>query len=289
MNRNAIAVMNTKGGVGKSTVVLGLAETLSAFYGMNVLVIDSDAQASISYMLTGPKRLTEIQMHRTTLVGLLDELVIKQHSADWRNYVLSGISDVDDARTVYLIPGDTELTLFERAVSKGNAEANLRRAIFGLLRELRSVFDVVLIDCPPGLSVVTESWLREADYYLSPTRPDFISACGLAFLRRFKARNPEMGFATNLGVLVTMRDPRSTIEGEFENWLRADPENHCFQTVIPRTHAMQFAATFTPDIRSYGAKYPAEAGDAIRNLTQEVLARLSGEAASEPQPVRQSG
>jgi chromosome partitioning protein len=239
-------------------------------------------------MLTGPKRLTEIQMHRATLVGLLDERVIKQHSADWRNYVLSGISDVDDARTVYLIPGDTELTLFERAVSKGNAEAHLRRTISGLLRELRSVFDVVLIDCPPGLSVVTESWLREADFYLSPTRPDFISACGLAFLRRFKVRNPEMGFATNLGVLVTMRDPRSTIEGEFENWLRADPENNCFQTVIPRTHAMQFAATFTPDIRSYGAKYPAEAGDAIRKLTQEVLARLSGEAASEAHQARQS-
>jgi chromosome partitioning protein len=288
MKRNAIAVMNTKGGVGKSTVVLGLAETLSAFYRLNVLVIDSDAQASISYMLAGPKRLTDIQAQRTTIVGLLDELVMKHHSADWRSYVMSGVSDVDDARTVYLIPGDTELTLFERAVSKGNAEANLRRAISNLLLELRGVFDVVLIDCPPGLSVVTESWLREADYYLSPTRPDFISACGLAFLRRFKARNPEMGFATNLGVLVAMRDPRSTIEGEFDRWLRADPENNCFQTVIPRTHAMQFAATFTPDIRSYGAKYPAEAGDAIRNLTQEVLARLAGEAASEPQQAKQS-
>jgi len=49
--RNAIAVMNTKGGVGKSTLVLALAETISAYHGKNVLVIDSDAQASVSSML----------------------------------------------------------------------------------------------------------------------------------------------------------------------------------------------------------------------------------------------
>lgn len=280
--------MNTKGGVGKSTVVLGIAETLSALHNLNVLVIDSDAQASASFMLAGPKRLTDVQHKGHTLVGLLDECILKQHPADWRNYTMSGVSDIDDARSTYLIPGDTELTLFERAVSKGNGEVLLRRTISELLKEVRSVFDVVLIDCPPGLSVVTESWLREADYYLSPTRPDFISACGLAFFRRFKSRNPEMGFASNLGVLVTMRDPRSSVEAEFERWLRSDPENKCFKTVIPRTHAMQFAATFTPDIRSYGAKYPGEAGEAIRKLTQEVLTRLSGTDTSQLQQAAHS-
>lgn len=281
MKQNAIAVMNTKGGVGKSTIVLGLAETLSADHHLNVLVIDSDAQASISYMLAGPKRLTDVQTEGRTLVGLLDEYVVKKRSADWRDYVMSGVSDVDDARSIYLLPGDTELTLFERAVSKGGAEPALRRAVSVLLDELRSVFDVVLIDCPPGLSVVTESWLRESDYHLSPTRPDFISACGLAFFRRFKQRNPEMGFADNIGLLVTMKDPRSQVEAEFERWLRSDPSNNCFETTIPRSHAMQFAATYTSEIRSFHAKYPAEAGHAMRRLTREVLDRLSKQAQSE--------
>ena len=56
--RNTIAVMNTKGGVGKSTLVLGLAETLSAKFGKNVLIIDSDAQASVSLMLMSAGNLT---------------------------------------------------------------------------------------------------------------------------------------------------------------------------------------------------------------------------------------
>ena len=55
--RNTITVMNAKGGVGKSTLVLALAETLSAFHGKRILVIDSDAQASISHMQSSRKQL----------------------------------------------------------------------------------------------------------------------------------------------------------------------------------------------------------------------------------------
>ena len=57
--RNALAVMNTKGGVGKSTLVLAMAETLSAMFRKNVLIIDSDSQASVSSML-----LTAANLHR---------------------------------------------------------------------------------------------------------------------------------------------------------------------------------------------------------------------------------
>jgi cellulose biosynthesis protein BcsQ len=62
------------------------------------------------------------------------------------------------------------------------------------------MFDIVLIDCPPGLSVLTESWLREADFHIPPTKPDHISAYALEVLGHFKGLNPEMGFAENLGV-----------------------------------------------------------------------------------------
>ena len=69
--RNTIAVMNTKGGVGKSTLVLALAETLSALHGKTVLIIDSDAQASVSAMLMTAANLHKLQSNGLTIVDLL--------------------------------------------------------------------------------------------------------------------------------------------------------------------------------------------------------------------------
>src|SRR5215468_2704818 len=69
--RNTIAVMNTKGGVGKSTLVLSVAETLSAVFRKNVLIIDSDSQASVSAMLLSATNLHRLQSDGLTIVDLL--------------------------------------------------------------------------------------------------------------------------------------------------------------------------------------------------------------------------
>ena len=69
--RNTIAVMNTKGGVGKSTLVLALAETLSAQFRKNVLIIDADSQASVSSMLLTAANLHRLQSEGLTIVDLL--------------------------------------------------------------------------------------------------------------------------------------------------------------------------------------------------------------------------
>ena len=100
---------------------------------------------------------------------------------------------MDDARSIDLLPSDTNLTLFEREVSKGDRETHLRRIVGSCLKEARNAYDVVLIDSAPGLSVLTECWLREADFYISPTRPDYISTRGLAFMSKFRQRNPRDG------------------------------------------------------------------------------------------------
>ena len=198
--RNTIAVMNTKGGVGKSTIVLTVAETLSVFHGKNVLVIDSDAQASVSAMLMSTVSLRKLQAEGRTIVDYLVSAVLKDVPSEWTEFVVGGVSDVDDARSVYVMPSDMQLTLLEREVSKESVHGRLRTSIGGLLSRARIVFDVVLIDCPPGLSVLTESWLREADFHITPTKPDYVSVCGLDVFRRFRQLNPEMGFADNLGV-----------------------------------------------------------------------------------------
>ncbi len=273
--RNTITVMNAKGGVGKSTLVLALAETLSAFHSKRVLVVDSDAQASISHMLMPQQQLTALQDEGQTLVDYLIGAVLKQSSPNWRHFVISDVSDVDDARTIDLLPSDTNLTLFEREVSKGERETVLRRTIGTCLGEASQTYDFIFIDSAPGLSVLTECWLREAAFYISPTRPDYISTRGLAFLRKFRQRNPEMGFAELLGVIVNMKDTQSSDDEQYDRWLRQNGDNRCFKQSILRVTPLQSAAYYSPAPRSYWAKYPGQTGDTLRQLTDELLRRVA--------------
>ena len=250
--RNTIAVMNTKGGVGKSTLVLAMAETLSAQFRKNVLIIDSDSQASVSAMLLTAANLHRLQSDGLTIVDLLVASVLNNVAVDWPRFVVGGVSDVDEARTVYLIPSDMQLTLFEREVSKESLHARLRSSIGALLGHVRSVFDIILIDCPPGLSVLTESWLREADFHFSPTKPDYVSTCGLEVFRRFKGLNPEMGFAENLGVLVNMKDMQSAVDGDYQKY-SVEPGSYT------RAH--------------FFGKYP-ELANLVDNLSDEEIRKL---------------
>jgi chromosome partitioning protein len=106
--------------------------------------------------------------------------------------------------------------------------------------------------------------------------------------RRFKGLNPEMGFAESLGVIVNMKDKMSAAEDEYHRWLMQNPQNNCFEHAIPRANAMQEAAKFREEQRSYAAKYPGEAGTALQGLAKELLARLAkANAATGARPERQ--
>jgi chromosome partitioning protein len=277
--RNSITVMNAKGGVGKTTFVLTMAETLSVHYGKKVLVIDSDAHASLSTMLLPAHWLESIQGNGRTLVDYLIAVVLKSSPVSWQTFVVSGVSDVDDARSIDLMLGGGHLTLFEREVSKGSHEGTLRLAIRAFLAEAREAYDLVLIDSAPGLSVLTECWLREADFCLSPAKPDYLSTRGLQFLQQFGERDAQMGFSESLGVVISMKDPQAPEDEQFDRWLRRNIKARCFTQVIPRTTALQNAAYFSAQQRSYVAKYPGKTGRVLRDLAAEVLERL---AAAQP-------
>jgi chromosome partitioning protein len=274
--RNSITVMNAKGGVGKSSLVLTLAETLSAHHGKKVLVIDSDAHASISTMLISPEWLATIQGQSRTFVDYLIAVVLKgSAAASWRTFVVSNVSDVDDARSIDLLLGGGHLTLFEREVSKGGHEAGLRLAIRAFLAEARHAYDLILIDSAPGLSVLTECWLREADFCLSPAKPDYLSTHALQFLQQFGRRDAEMGFSESLGVVISMKDANSAEDEQFDRWLRHHLKDACFEQTVPRAAALQTAAYFSVRRRSYWAKYPGQTGRILRQLASEFLARLA--------------
>ena len=91
--RNTIAIMNTKGGVGKSTIVLAVAETLSVYHGKNVLVIDSDSQASVSTMMMATESLRKLQNEGRTIVDYLVAQVLKGTPVEWTEFVVGGVSD----------------------------------------------------------------------------------------------------------------------------------------------------------------------------------------------------
>lgn len=275
MKRTTIAVMNTKGGVGKSTLVLAIAETLTALFNKTVLIIDSDSQASVSSMLMTSARLHRLQSEATTIVDLLATTVLHENPLDWSKFVVGGSSDVDDAHGLYLIPSDMQLTLLEREVSKEAQHGALRSTIQAMLEGVRGAFDIVLIDCPPGLSVLTECWLREADFHISPTKPDYISVCGLEVFRRFKALNPEMGFAENLGVVVNLMDPNGAQDRDYDAWLRDRADNWCFTQSVHRSIALQNITRFSPEGRSWLSKYPGDVGAAIKSVSLEVLQRVN--------------
>ena len=92
---------------------------------------------------------------------------------------------------------------------------------------------------------MTECWLREADFYLSPAKPDYLSTRGLQFLQQFGERDTQMGFSESLGIIISMKDAHAAEDDKFERWLRHNIKSHCFRQAIPRTGALQTAAYFS--------------------------------------------
>jgi chromosome partitioning protein len=284
--RNVITVMNAKGGVGKSTLVLALADTLSAHHGKRVLVIDSDAHASISSMMLPQPWLQTTQAGGQTIVDYFIATVLRGDPVRWREFTVKAVSDIEGADTIDLIPAGSQLTLFEREVSRLQSEVKLRLAVRAFLAEARAAYDCVLIDSAPGLSILTESWLREADYYISPTKPDYASIRGLQFLDQFRQHDLHIGFAEPLGVVIYMKEKDSIVDEQFDRWLRRDARNLCFRQTILQSAALQAASHFSGRQRSYRAKYPGRTGKDLRSLTLELLSRLE---AGESRVVRRTG
>lgn len=267
--------MNTKGGVGKSTLAMALAETLSTQNDLRILLIDSDAQMSLSLMLMPVSELQSRRSGHRTLVDLLRKLSLERITADWKDYVASDISDVEESRSLWMIPSDMHLALLEREVSASHRHSEMRQSVRDILREARAHFDLILIDCPPGLSVLTETWLREADYHLTPVKPDFLAVSGLETLRSFKKLNPELGFAENIGVVVNLKDERSPMDEVVHKALLEQADLRCFTAAVPRLSHMQHAALYTAGQRSFMAKYPGVAGRMLREIAAELMQRIA--------------
>jgi chromosome partitioning protein len=185
-----IAVANMKGGVGKTATVVSLAEALAAS-GKRVLVIDLDPQANASICLAGDTLLATLIARNATIEGFLKDNLLgrkKMAFGDCIRNNVSNVSHLNQQLSISLLPSSPELRHFEQKIiheltllKKSWLEIidGLHGVMAGQLAKLRSSFDFILIDCAPGISVLTEVSIRLADLIVVPTIADFLSTFGL--------------------------------------------------------------------------------------------------------------
>lgn len=179
-----------KGGVGKTATVVGLAEALAA-KGKNVLVIDLDSQANASICIAGDTTLAELMRQRCTIDGFIGEFTRNGWSAKFDNFIRSDVSNVTHKQKPLKLSllasspslRDLERDLIYALTRQQKTLGDIVEALWDLIqeqfRQSKQEFDIVLIDCAPGISLLTEVSVRLADLVLIPTIPDFLSTFGL--------------------------------------------------------------------------------------------------------------
>ncbi len=264
--KRVIAIANQKGGVGKTTTAVNLAASLAATK-RRVLLMDLDPQGNAT-MGSG--------VDKSSLTYSACEVLLGECELG------AALVTVEQSGFT-LLPANQDLTAAEvRLLTLPiGRETKLRQA----LQSRRADFDIILIDCPPALNMLTVNALVAADSVLIPMQCEYYALEGLtALLSTVEqirvAANPGL---TVEGVLRTMFDPRNNLSNEVSNQLINHFGNQVFRTVIPRNIRLAEAPSFGKpalfhDKESRGAlAYLALAGEMIRR-EEEMLA--AGQAAA---------
>jgi chromosome partitioning protein len=192
-----VSVINYKGGVGKTSLTTNLGAEL-AYRGKNVLLLDLDAQASLTFSFITPDEWREGFEEEGTIKSWFDsfesgtaqplDALIRRPTRIANRLRGRGNLDVIFSH-LGLINVDLELATKLGGATLGQAKKNFlavhRRLADGLAALARSRdYDVVLIDCPPNFNIVTKTAIIASDYILVPTRPDALSTLGIDYLMR---------------------------------------------------------------------------------------------------------
>ena len=252
MTKQIIAVVNQKGGVGKTTSVINVAAYMSIL-GRKVLIIDLDPQGNATSGLGINREAVKLSSYNL----ILGHKNLEDVMVDMR------------FKNLKIIPSNNDLSGAEvEMVSVLNREYLLKNAL------LKSDFDYIFIDCPPSLGLLTINALTAADHILIPVQTEYYALEGLSqLLATYQAikqsTNPDIGI---LGVILTMYDKRTTLSAQVKEEITKYFKDFVFDVNIPRNVRLAEAP-------SHGKAIPehdkwSRGAKAYKNLTKEILSRL---------------
>ena len=247
-----IAVTNQKGGVGKTTTTVSLGASL-AVRGLRVLIVDADPQANATSAL-GVKGRDEAGLY----AALIEEEPLE------RSVELTATANL------WIVPTTPALAGAEvELVTVMAREFRMKRAI----ETLRTQYDVILMDCPPSLGLLTVNALAAADEVIIPVQAEYFAIEGLGHLSKTvemirRNLNPQLAIR---GVLLTMYDSRTNLAREVEQEVRTHfPAT--FRTVIPRSVRLAEAPSHGEPITAYDSS--STGAKAYEELANELIERL---------------
>jgi cellulose biosynthesis protein BcsQ len=276
-----------KGGVGKTTTVVSLSETLAALDQKPVLVIDVDAQASASYCLAGNELLTQLIRDNRTVDAYFEAGLLNGRRQPARELICNQVSDVThrgENLDVSLLASSSELRITEREIihkltarnySLGAIEGQTKKILSADLEELRQSYKYVIFDCAPGISAFTAAAIGVSDLTIVPTIPDFLSHLGLsAFVNRVLIENQDQENARLPRVLITKKKPTAQHD-HYVNLIREmagmpDAKFGMIDTVIKEMAALPAALEMIDEFPTYGQKYRPHVADMLMALATDV-------------------
>jgi chromosome partitioning protein len=254
-----IAVVNQKGGVGKTTTTINLGAAL-AEHGRKVLLVDLDPQGNAS---TG--------------------LGIDPEAREFTSYEL--LTAEVDLNQVILSTSAANLSIVPATIDLSSAEIDLAtagRRSFLLHDALRRSemneygFDFILVDCPPSLSLLTVNAMVAAHSVLVPLQSEFFALEGLSQLMLTvrevrQTANPDLRIE---GIVLTMYDARNNLSQQVENDARENLGELVFETIIPRNVRISEAPSFSVPVLKYDDT--SKGALAYRQLATEILGNNVG-------------
>jgi chromosome partitioning protein len=259
-----VAVANQKGGVGKSTTAVNLAASLAEL-GLKVLVIDMDPQGNASTGLgIDPGRRT-VGTYQVISQGIPADSAVMETSVPG----------------VWAIPSTIDLAGAEiELVGQISRENRLARAVEPLIQ----TYDLILLDCPPSLGLLTVNALSAAHELIVPIQCEYYALEGLGqLLRNVRLIQQNLNPTLRLtGIVLTMYDSRTKLSEQVVAEVRRYFGPRVYDTIIPRTVRLSEAPGFGKPITEYDPS--SKGAKAYRALALEFLER---EATDEPLPTEE--